>query len=1465
MIKKILYKLLPVMLLLLALTAILAASTVTFAEDPDNYSLTVNFDEACSKVWLTVSGESAKEMTSGVPLMIPKASALITLQVELNTGYKISSCQSVLTGQDMPLNASNTRQWALTADEELTLVYEPMVYEIVYLTPAQGDVSYPAGVTRPLTHTFGTATEIPKPIKEGCDFVQWVQLPSEDAESGTALTPISNSDYVTLSAGATPSDGSNKIYLKPILKVKQYEVYCYDRIYNTAAQNNLGDYLTDISDLANVEKWLADYLSTATGADYPAPAYPGFEYFPSDDPSLSVQAVLPSETGVVLNVVYRLYKPLVYELEFLSGYDGAITFPEGSVIPTTHTFDKATGVIPNPTRTGYLFTGWTVTVIKDTAESSFSASPDLTIAARHEAYAGDKDTKIVLTANWKSEEYTVHIDLNTGADTDEYDYSEKYVFENGLTVVDPTRTGYSFAGWLINGGTELLTGVLPAATYTGEITLMAQWTANEYTVTLDPNGGSLVVGTETLPVTFDQALDTSTLMAALPSRVGHKFCGFTLTQNGDDLVIDADGAFLSAAWTIDSDTTLYAKWEVIYYQVSVNFVNAEVYLNGVLYEGIPHSIAYGTEIELSVRTDAGYKVVKFEGEAVSNSAEFTATYSFNRAEDITLTLTVLAVAQTPDFRVDYVAESFTVAGGIPNGNYQILCGDECLSVKVQNGVLMVNGVDSQRVAIPESFFGNRVSIVACGDGVTTADADAVTLTLSARPDRPLMNGAVSGVYSTSTSVSVEFDLTDPNNYLYELALYLDPNGTQLVSDWKSADELGINANGAVTFQNLHPGTYYYIFVRVKASNDEANGYPHGVVNIFQYGTPGEDYKDKMIQELWKLLEDSDGEMTKALIEAAIADIDALPSPSATFYNDLDGIYNAVLAKLEFTRNQDAKIAELQALLAELIATEEFSAESQAQLTALCNNAVAAIEAAQNSGEVLSAADTASRAMKAVKVTYLFFENDMLLTAFDGLKQGTRLFLSRIADIQSLSNAVNNAISLGKVYPADGLDMTLAEVQEALKSLDVLAGYNLRLTENGVTKATDGSFSFKLLLPEALRDATGLQVAYYNETTGMLEVLDTEREGDYLIFRASRVANFVILGDHTVNMTGVVIALGLILLCQLAAIVLLLIRRSKYSKEVRHMSLALPVLLTVRFLPDFAMNAIWIMGGLVILFQIILMYLLLSSEVFYRRKHSSGAHRTPLHEEEPEAPAPAEETKPEAEEEPAPADPATDAAVLALFDDGETLEEGEYESLFAEDPNADSDGEAPSYEADADEYGFIEPAVTARYSLPDEEADADAETESDDAPVFAYDDEEDSLEEDELAEDDVLEEAPEEVYDDETAYAEDDSLDVAQWQYDEAEEDPDLISEETEEAFAEDPVYEEPAFEESYEELPEEPTEPEDTPDVTEDEDGEEPAEEALEEESTEEAPDEEDDEPEFYFEPDARGDDAPAPYDPREH
>ena len=203
---------------------------------------------------------------------------------------------------------------------------------------------------------------------------------------------------------------------------------------------------------------------------------------------------------------------------------GEGSFKDGKTLTLTGKAGENLALPESPVREGYNLADWN--------------------PALPEKYP-EKNTEY--TAVWVKEgDYTITYELDGRTNAPENPAG--YNVETGtITLKDPVKTGYTFAGWYKDGGfTTQITEITQGTT--GDITLYAKWEPVSYTIIYELNGGT---NAEENPASYNVGTETITLKA--PTKDKYDFKGWY-----------KDGEFTTQVTEITQgstgDITLYAKW-----------------------------------------------------------------------------------------------------------------------------------------------------------------------------------------------------------------------------------------------------------------------------------------------------------------------------------------------------------------------------------------------------------------------------------------------------------------------------------------------------------------------------------------------------------------------------------------------------------------------------------------------------------------------------------------------------------------------------------------------------------------------------------------------------------------------------------------------------------------------------------------------------------------------------------------
>ena len=162
----------------------------------------------------------------------------------------------------------------------------------------------------------------------------------------------------------------------------------------------------------------------------------------------------------------------------------------------------------DPTKEGYTFIGWY------NGESEWDFETPVT-------------ADLTLTAKWQLNQYTITFKPENGGQ----DIVIKQDYGTAITApANPTKTGYTFAGW-----DKTIPTTMPA----GNMTITAQWQVNQYTITFKPeNGGQDIV--------IKQDYGTAITAPANPTKTGYTFAGWDKTI---PTTMPAGDMTITARWT----------------------------------------------------------------------------------------------------------------------------------------------------------------------------------------------------------------------------------------------------------------------------------------------------------------------------------------------------------------------------------------------------------------------------------------------------------------------------------------------------------------------------------------------------------------------------------------------------------------------------------------------------------------------------------------------------------------------------------------------------------------------------------------------------------------------------------------------------------------------------------------------------------------------------------------------------
>ena len=378
---------------------------------------------------------------------------------------------------------------------------------------------------------------------------------------------------------------------------------------------------------------------------------------------------------------------------------------------------------------------------------------------------------VTLNATFSAIAYTLNYELAGGSVASANPAT--YTIETAdFTLNNPTKTGYDFTGWKLNGEGEAMTEVIIAKGSTGNKTYTATWTPIVYNIDLTLDGGEAEN-----PSTY--TIESAAITLNNPTKTGHTFKGWKKNGEGDALmeVTIAAGSTGHLAYT--------ATWQVNQYTITFNSNG------GTAIDAIKQN--YGTTVTPpAAPTKTGYTFAGWDKDIPTNIP----------AENVTITATWTPV-------------NYTISYDLDGGNVD---GVNPTSYTIESALTLINptkdgydfagwtgtGLDAatMTVIIATGNTGDRsytatwtkktYTVSITGGGVTADKmnpeyGDNVELTIMNDPDATLTSLTVNGTEVKESIVNNQYTITSVSG------------NVNVVATWNSTKEFITLATSTATF------------------------------------------------------------------------------------------------------------------------------------------------------------------------------------------------------------------------------------------------------------------------------------------------------------------------------------------------------------------------------------------------------------------------------------------------------------------------------------------------------------------------------------------------------------------------------------------------------------------------------------------------------------------------------------------
>lgn len=441
-------------------------------------------------------------------------------KIPYGSSYEIKNIQSTVGHNYVGVHSGSLKGTVNVGDNVVRLSFNTNTYKVVYNSNGG------SGTTSTSTHKYGEAkTLTPNGFsKTGYSFAGW-------ATSASGSVAYSNGQLVT-NLTAT-NNGTVNLYAK-------WTPVNYSITYNLNGGSISGQKTSYTIETATFS------LPTPTRAGY---LFTGWTGSNGSTPQTSV-SIVKGSTG---NKSYTAnWTPKKLTTTFYRNLDSSDTTTAQQVF--TYGVSQSFSA-KGWSKTGYTQLGWADSRTATTQQYS-------TLSGVSDGWVESKYPSNNIYAVWKPNTYSIAYNANGGTGTTATS-SHTYDSAKALTSNGFSRTGYTFAGWntQANGSGTAYTNGQSVKNLTASngatVTLYAQWKVNNYTLTFNPNGGSVS------PTSKSVAYGSQYGTLPTPTRTGYTFTGWFTAASG--------GTKVSTTTTMGAgNATIYAQWTPTNYTITYN-------------------------------------------------------------------------------------------------------------------------------------------------------------------------------------------------------------------------------------------------------------------------------------------------------------------------------------------------------------------------------------------------------------------------------------------------------------------------------------------------------------------------------------------------------------------------------------------------------------------------------------------------------------------------------------------------------------------------------------------------------------------------------------------------------------------------------------------------------------------------------------------------------------------------------